>query len=118
MRRIGYLAAMLLVCAGLLAGTGNADPTKHWTDSFTIVCGGHNYVIVSKPGSSNVITIDGQPSNSVSILFGLHVVDDQGNVFLDFRKPGAASAKATVCTDTSWPPGWTATAWTLLTPAH
>jgi hypothetical protein len=117
MRRMGFLAAVLFACAGLLASTGNADPTNHWTDSFTIVCGGHEYVIVAKPGSSNVITVDGQPSNSVSILFALYVVDDQGNVIVDFRRPGAATANATVCTDTSWPAGWTATAWTLLTPA-
>ena len=111
------LSLAAVAAAAALAGPATADPTQHFDLSFTIVCGGHEYVIVSKPGSSNILTVDGQPSNGVSVLFGLYVTDENDNVVVDFRKPGAASAKATVCTDTSWPPGWTATAWTLLTPA-
>jgi hypothetical protein len=112
---LSTLAAV--AAAAALTGSATADPTKHFDLSFTIVCGGHEVVIVSKPGSSNILTVDGQPSNGVSVLFGLYVTDENGDVVVDFRKPGAASTNATVCTDTSWPPGWTATAWTLLTPA-
>ena len=115
--RVGIVTVLLaLVLAAVAAGPAGADPTRHWDESFTIVCGGHSYVIVSKPGSSNVITIDGQPSNAVSILFGIHVEDDQGNVIVDFHKPALANQTFTTCTDTSWPPGWTATAETLITP--
>jgi hypothetical protein len=110
------VAAVALVLAGVAVGRANADPTVYFGDSFTIVCGGHSYVIVSKPGSSNVITVDGQPSNGVSVLFGLHVVDDGGNVVLDIHKPALEHQQFTTCTDTSWPPGWTATAQTLITP--
>jgi hypothetical protein len=62
------------------------------------------------------VTIDGQPSTGVSVLFGRYVTDENGDFVVDFRKPGAASVNATVCTDTSWPPGRSATAWTLQTP--
>jgi hypothetical protein len=115
-RKLALIAAVALALAATLISGATADPTKHFTDSFTIICGGNSWVIVSKPGSSNVLTVNGQDTNSVSILFGLHVVDDQGNVVLDFHKPG--KAPVTTCADTSWPAGWTATATTLLTPPH
>jgi hypothetical protein len=53
------------------------------------VCGGHEYVIVSKPGSSNIVTIDGQPSTGVSVLFGLYVTDENGDFVVDFRARGS-----------------------------
>ena len=112
------IVAAVTFALAVAVGTANADPTVHWSDSFTITCGGHTIVIVSKPGSSNVLTIDGQPSNAVSVLFGLHVEDDQGNVVLDIHKPALDHQQFTTCTDTSWPPGWTATAQTLITPRH
>ena len=115
-RRTILAVAAALVVAAASAGRAGADPTRHFDLSFTIVCGGHSYVIVSKPGSSAVVTVDGQPSNAVSILFGIHVEDELGNVVVDFHKPALAHQQFTTCTDTSWPPGWTATALTLITP--
>ena len=116
MRR--FLASLFVgaLLAGVLASDVGADPTQHFTGSFTIVCGGNSFVIVSKPGSSNVVTVNGQPTTSVSVLFGLHVTDDQGATVIDFRRPGNQPVQT--CTDTSWPPGWTATAETIITPAH
>jgi hypothetical protein len=108
--RVLLLILATTAAAAALAAPATADPTRHFDLSFTIVCGGHEYVIVSKPGSSNILTVDGQPSTGVSVLFGLYVTDENGDVVVDFRKPGAASANATVCTDTSWPLGWSATA--------
>jgi hypothetical protein len=117
MRRflVSLLTASLLSCGALATGAG-ADPTQHFTVTFTIVCGGNDLVIVAKPGSSNVVTVNGLASTSVSVLFGLHVVDNLGNVVVDFTKPGHQPVQT--CTDTSWPTGWTATAETLITPAH
>jgi hypothetical protein len=117
MRRflVSLLTASLLSCGALATGAG-ADPTQHFTVTFTIVCGGNDLVIVAKPGSSNVVTVNGLASTSVSVLFGLHVVDNLGNVVVDFTKPGHQPVQR--CTDTSWPTGWTATAETLITPAH
>jgi hypothetical protein len=117
MRRflVSLLTASLLSCGALATGAG-ADPTQHFTVTFTIVCGGNDLVIVAKPGSSNVVTVNGLASTSVSVLFGLHVVDNLGNVVVDFSKPGHQPVQT--CRDTSWPTGWTATAETLITPAH
>ena len=115
MRRV--LAVVSVAVVGLLSvlapGAG-ADPTRHFDVTFTIICGGNALEIVAKPGSSNVVTVNGQPSTQVSVLFGLHVTDDQGNVVVDFRKPGNQPVEE--CTDTSWPSGWTATADTIITP--
>jgi len=115
-RLIACMFASALLGLMVLAPGAGADPTNHFTVSFTIICGGQSLVIVSKPGSSNVITVNGQSSTSVSVLFGLHVTDDQGNVVVDFQKPGNPPVQT--CTDTSWPSGWTATAETIITPAH
>lgn len=117
MRQLLGLLTLVTVLAALAWSPGaGADPTNHFTESFTILCGGHSIVIVAKPGSSNVVTFDGQPSTSVSILFGLHVTDPEGNTVIDFRKPGRQPVQT--CTDTSWPSGFTATAETIITPAH
>jgi hypothetical protein len=82
------IGATLVATLALLLGTASsagADPTQHFTESFDIVCAGNTLTIVSKPGSSNVITVNGQPSNSVSILFGL-TVREHGEVVFDFQK--------------------------------
>jgi hypothetical protein len=113
-RLIASLFTVFVAGLGVLAPGAGADPTNHFTDSFTIICGGNLLVIVAKPGSSNVLTVNGQPSNSVSVLFGLHVFDASGNTVIDFRKPGNPPVQT--CTDTSWPSGFTGTAETLITP--
>jgi hypothetical protein len=112
---LASLALGAVVALSVLAPGAGADPTRHFDVTFDIICGGNTISIISKPGSSAAVTVNGQPSNSVSILFGLRIVDDQGNVVVDFRKPGNQPVQT--CTDTSAPPGWTATATTLITPA-
>jgi hypothetical protein len=113
---LGLLTLVGVLGALALSPGAGADPTNHFTESFTIICGGHAIVILDKPGSSNVVTFEGQPSTSVSILFGLQVTDDGGNTVIDFRKPGNQPVQT--CRDTSAPAGFTATAETLITPAH
>ena len=115
MRRVLPVVCVAVIGAlSALAPNAGADPTNHFDVTFTIICGGNALEIVAKPGSSNVVTVNGQPSTQVSVLFGLHVTDDQGNVVVDFRKPGNQPVQT--CTDTSWPSGWTATADTIITP--
>jgi hypothetical protein len=76
--------ATLALLLGSAASAG-ADPTRHFTGSFDVICGGNTLTIADKPGSSNVITVNGQPSNSVSILFGMTIRVD-GEVVFDFQK--------------------------------
>ena len=75
-----FVGALLLPVA-----FANADPTNHF-GTFEINCGGHVLVIVDKPGSSTVVTFDGQPSTSVSILMGLRF-SVNGEVVVEFYKP-------------------------------
>src|SRR5262245_22339638 len=83
--RIGVpLVATLALLLGT-AGSAGADPTQHFTESFDATCGGNTVTVVNKPGSSNVLTVNGEPSNSVSILFGITVRVD-GEVVFDFQK--------------------------------
>jgi hypothetical protein len=122
MRRLLVTIAVVLLGFAAVAATAGADPTRHFTVPFTILCGPNQdieVVIVSKPGSSNVVTVNGQPTNAVSILFSLYVVDDQNNVVVDYHKPSASHDHPQIqtCVDTSWPPGWSATAETRITPA-
>jgi hypothetical protein len=83
------IGATLLAALALLLGSAasaGADPTQHFTGSFDLICGGNTLTVVDKPGSSNVITVNGQPSNSVSLLFGLAIrVDDE--IVFDSRRP-------------------------------
>ena len=62
-------------------------------------------MIVSKPGSSNVVTFDGQPSTSVSILVGLTISVD-GVVVEEFHKPFTSHQDVTVCTEAESPPSF------------
>ena len=71
-------------------------------------------MIVSKPGSSNVVTFDGQPSTSVSILQGITVTVD-GVVVEEFHKPFTSHQDVTVCTE-SPEPGVLVVLETILTP--
>ena len=70
-------------------------------------------MIVSKPGSSNVVTFDGQPSTSVSILKGLTISVD-GVVVEEFHKPFTSHQDVTVCTEAG--PGALVVVETILTP--
>jgi len=114
--KLRMLAAASLAAALIVAPTAGADPTQHFSDSFPITCGGHTYLLVSKVGASQIVSIDGVPSNSVSILFGITVVDNAtGAVLFESQKPSIDHQQYTTCVDHSVP-GITATALTLLTP--
>jgi hypothetical protein len=49
-------ALLVLVLSVLFAQPAGADPTNHFPPGLTTTCGGVTYIIVDKPGSSNVIT--------------------------------------------------------------
>jgi hypothetical protein len=110
---IRVLLAVIVGALVLPTATASADPTNHF-GTFEITCGGHSLVIVSKPGSSNVVTFDGQPSTSVSILKGLTYTVD-GVVVEEFHKPFTSHQDVTVCTETP-APGELVVVETILTP--
>jgi hypothetical protein len=101
-RRVALaLTSLTLVTLAVGAGSASADPVQHF-DTFTIQCGSDTLVIVSKPGSSNVVTINGMPTNSVSILMGI-IVTVNGEVVFEFHKPYTENQDVTICTFDSGP---------------
>jgi hypothetical protein len=102
--------AASLLSLGVLAvrvGGANADPVQHFDGTFAIQCGSDTLVLVAKPGSSNVVTVNGTPSNSVAVLMGETVTVD-GVVTLDVHKPYTQNQDVTTCIDLTTPPGVTA----------
>jgi len=97
------------------ASVASADPTAHFS-TFTIHCGGNVYEIVSKPGSSNVVTVNGLPSTSVSVLMGLTITVSGETVF-EFHKPFTEHQSFTVCRDEE-PGGVVVVAEVLFTPRN
>jgi hypothetical protein len=102
-----------IVAAAALAfvPTAGADPVRHF-DTFFIECGGQQFEIVGKPGSSNFVD-----STSVSILMGITVVDNTtGEVLDEFHKPYTAHQDVTICRDLSAEAGLSVTLEVLNTP--
>jgi hypothetical protein len=101
------ISAIVLACVYLASASApaSADPVRHFS-TFSITCAGTTFVVVSKPGSSNVVTVNGVPSNSISILMGLTVTVD-GAVVFEFHKPYTLnqSDRIAVCTENGDPPG-------------
>lgn len=91
--------AILATVVGLLvAPTASADPVRHF-DTFFIECGGQQFELVLKPGSSNFVG-----STSVSILMGFTVIDNAtGAVVDEFHKPFTEHQDVTVCEDRNEP---------------
>ena len=83
--RIGVILVTALALLLGSAASAGADTTRHFTGSFDIFCGGKTLTVVDKPGSSNVITVNGQPTNSISVLFGV-TIRENGEVVFDFQK--------------------------------
>jgi hypothetical protein len=91
-----------------------ADPVNH-VDTFTSQCGSDTLVLVAKPGSSNILTINGAPTNSVSILMGI-TVTVAGVVAYEFHKPYTENQQVTVCDEIDPGPGTTIVVEVLNTP--
>jgi hypothetical protein len=105
MRRGRRVGSMIGVSGVLLLGSTGvaaADPTQHVVDAFDIKCGGDTYTVVAKPGSSNVLTVNGEPSNSVSVLFGL-TVREGGEVVFEFPQKAENNPTVIVCEDNPAP---------------
>jgi hypothetical protein len=112
--RIGVVCmATLALLLGSAASAG-ADPTQHFTGTFVATCGGNTLTVVAKPGSSNVLTVNGEPSNSVSILLGLTETQN-GVVVSDFQK-ATNNPNSTVCDLPTGVPGDTITVRVINTP--
>jgi hypothetical protein len=97
-RRVAIaLAPLTLLSWGLGAVSANADPVRAF-EAFEVQCGADTLVVVSKPGSSTVVTINGVPSNSVSILMGI-TITISGVVVTEFHKPYTQKQHVTTCTE-------------------
>ncbi len=118
------LLAIVSVAAIALAAVSSAtaDPVRHF-DTFVIDCGSYGTAeIVSKPGSSQVVELNGAPSNSVALLVAYEFLLD--GEFVDFT-PGAQyqppgiqnNQELVVCFDTNVAAPDYFKAWVLFTPA-
>ncbi|HET6712669.1 MAG TPA: hypothetical protein VFI59_03055, partial [Actinomycetota bacterium] len=91
-RMIASFGALALVTGMSLvaAGPAAADPVRFGT--FPIDCGSYGtFEIVSKPGMSQVVLADGQPSTSVALLLDYEgQVDGEPILFAgrQYRPPG------------------------------
>jgi hypothetical protein len=104
-KRLISAIVLALACLATAAAPASADPVRHF-GVFTINCGNDVYVIVSKPGSSNVVSVNGMPSNSISILMGFTVKDRAtGAVLEEFHKPYALNQgeRIVICEDRGFP---------------
>jgi hypothetical protein len=103
-KRLIAAIVLALVYLASASAPASADPAKFST--FTITCAGTTFEVISKPGSSNVVTVNGVPSNSVAILMGI-TVTDHGVVVVDFHKPYALNQadRIAVCTENGHPEG-------------
>jgi hypothetical protein len=106
----------VLVFLALGTTAASADPVQHF-GTFTVQCGDDTLVLVGKPGSSTVVTINGQPSTSVSILMGITVTVN-GVVVEEFHKPFTQNQDVTICSDVDPGPGVSVVAEVLNTPRN
>lgn len=109
--------------AVVLAAGATADAVRHF-DTFVLDCGSYGQAeIVSKPGSSTVVTLNGAPSNSVALLKGYEF--SLGGELIDitvgsqYEPPGQQGrSNLVVCFDRSVPAPDYFKAFVLFTPAH
>ncbi len=116
MKRLIAAIVLALVYLASASAPASADPVQHFA-TFTITCGGKTFVVVSKPGSSNVVTVNGVPSNSVTILMGITVTVNGETVF-EFHKPYALNneERIAICSESDLPAGVTVVAEVKFTP--
>jgi len=112
------IAAIVLAVVYLASASApaSADPVQHFS-TFTITCGGNTFVLVSKPGSSNVVTVNGMPSNSISVLMGLTITQNGKTVF-EFHKSYTLNHndRIAICTENDVPEGVTVVGEVKFTP--
>jgi hypothetical protein len=115
-KRLIAAIVVALVYLASASAPASADPVRHFS-TFTITCAGTVFELVSKPGSSNVVTVNGVPSTSVSILMGL-TITDHGVIVFEFHKPYTLnqSDRIAICTENGDPPGITVVAEVKFTP--
>ncbi|OLC52606.1 MAG: hypothetical protein AUH85_16715 [Chloroflexi bacterium 13_1_40CM_4_68_4] len=115
MRRVATLVfAVAFVLA--MQTSALADPVQHF-GTFRVQCGPDLQVLVGKPGSSPIVSVNGQSSTSVNILMGLTIAID-GVVVFAFHKPFTEHQQVTICTGLDEPPGVSVVAETLVTPRN
>jgi hypothetical protein len=95
-------------------GTASADPVNPF-GTFEVQCGNDVLELVGKPGlGSQVVAINGEPTNAVTVLMGV-VVTVEGVVVEEFHKPFTDNQRVTRCTQNP-EPGMTVETEFLITP--
>ena len=116
MRRPLSIAAITvgLLCATF--GTASADPVNHF-GTFEVQCGSDVLELTEKPasGSAQVVAINGEPTNAVTVLMGVVVTVEGVGVVEEFHKPFSSNHDVTVCTQNP-EPGVTVVTEFLITP--
>lgn len=121
MRLVAILSGVVIALTAVSSAT--ADPVGHF-DTFVIDCGSYGMVeIVSKPGTSQVVKLNGAPSNSIALLvdyeyfFDGEIVDFTPGA--QYQPPGTQNnlgGDLVVCFDTNVDLPDYFKAWVLFTP--
>jgi len=109
---IGSAVVLFFVTSGL----ATADPVQHF-GTFEVQCGGDVLELTQKPamGSAQVVAINGEPTNAVTVLMGVVVTVAGVGVVEEFHKPFSSNQDVTVCTQHP-EPGVTVVTEFLITP--
>jgi hypothetical protein len=84
--------------------TASADPVQHF-GTFEVQCGSDVLELTEKPamGSAQVVAINGEPTNAVTVLMGVIVTVEGVGVVEEFHKPISSNQDVTVCTQNPEP---------------
>jgi hypothetical protein len=115
MRRPLSIAAITVGLLFATFGIASADPVNPF-GTFEVQCGNDVLELVGKPGSgSQVVAINGEPTNAVIVLMGVVVTVEGEGVVEEFHKPFTENQRVTVCTQNP-EPGVTVVTQFLITP--
>ena len=116
MRRPLSIAAITVGLLWATFGTASADPVNHF-GTFEVRCGNDVLELTEKPasGSAQVVAINGEPTNAVTVLMGVVVTVEGVGVVEEFHKPFTENQHVTVCTQNP-EPGVTVVTEFLITP--
>ena len=115
MRRSLVLAGSVVVLLLATAGIASADPVQAF-GTFEVQCGNDVLELVGKPGlGAQVVAINGDPTNAVTVLMGVVVTVEGVGVVEEFHKPFNSNQTVTVCTQNP-EPGLTVVTEFLITP--
>jgi hypothetical protein len=98
---LGGSAVILLFAT---SGIASADPVQHF-GTFEVQCGSDVLELTEKPAmvSAQVVAMNGEPTNAVTVLMGVIVTVEGVGVVEEFHKPFSSNQDVTVCTQNPEP---------------